>query len=153
MAPRRMACLMFQLPWKAVTSESATTADFQLFLVIMGVGVFTISNGSAVRTVGVLDVANILASKDQAALPWAPSGDIYGGGIWDDIKGMFGKFMKFAKPFAAKAAMAAPIVAPEFAPYVSGASNILNALGDMTGTGLVGGKKASRAYLKKMLKN
>ena len=136
-----------------VSNESATTAQFQLFLVIMGVGVFTISNGSAVRTVGVLDVANILASKDQAALPWAPSGDIYGGGIWDDIKGMFGKFMKFAKPFAAKAAMAAPIVAPEFAPYVSGASNILNALGDMTGTGLVGGKKVSRAYLKKMLKN
>jgi hypothetical protein len=137
----------------AVSNESAATADFQLFLVIMGVGVMTISNGNVVRSVGVLDVQNILASKDQAALPWSPAGDIYGGGVWDDIKGMFGKFMKFAKPFAAKAAMAAPIIAPEFAPYVSGASSLLNTIGDMTGTGLVGGKKVSRAQLKKMLKN
>ena len=136
-----------------VSNESAADADFQLFLVIMGVGVFTISNGSAVRTVGVLDVQNILASKDQAALPWTPSGDIYGGGILDTIKGLFGKFMKFAKPAAAMASKVVPMVAPEFAPYASGASSILNTIGDMTGTGLVGGKKVSRAYLKKMLKN
>jgi hypothetical protein len=136
-----------------VSNESANTADFQLFLVIMGVGVFTISNGSAVRTVGVLDVSNILASKDQDALPWTPSGDIYGGGIMDTIKGLFGKFMKFAKPAAGMAAKVLPMVAPEFAPYAAGASSILNTVGDMTGTGLVGGKKVSRAYLKKMLKN
>ena len=136
-----------------VSNESAADADFQLFLVIMGVGVFTISNGSAVRTVGVLDVQNILASKDQDALPWTPSGDIYGGGILDTIKGLFGKFMKFAKPAAAMASKVVPMVAPEFAPYASGASSILNTIGDMTGTGLVGGKKVSRAYLKKMLKN
>jgi hypothetical protein len=136
-----------------VSNESAADADFQLFLVIMGVGVFTISNGSAVRTVGVLDVSNILASKDQDALPWTPSGDIYGGGIMDTIKGLFGKFMKFAKPAAGMAAKVLPMVAPEFAPYAAGASSILNTVGDMTGTGLVGGKKVSRAYLKKMLKN
>jgi hypothetical protein len=51
------------------------------------------------------------------------------------------------------AAKVMPMVAPEFAPYATGAQSILNTIGDMTGTGLVGGKKVSRAYLKKMLKN
>jgi hypothetical protein len=145
-----------------VTNTSSANIDYQLTVVVVSVGVLTISHQNVVRSVGVLTTDDILASKQQDALPWSPSGDIYGGGIWDDVKGFFKKAMGFLKPLAAKAAMAAPIVAPEFAPYATGASSILNAIGDMTGTGmtggglvggaLVGGKKISRKQLQKMLK-
>jgi hypothetical protein len=128
--------------------------NLQLTVVVVSVGVITIANQNVVRSVGVLTTDDVLASKAQDALPWSPSGDIYGGaGIMDTIKNLFGKVMRFAKPAAAMAAKVVPMVAPEFAPYATGASSILNTLGDMTGNGLVGGKKVSRAYLKKMLKN
>jgi hypothetical protein len=133
---------------------STVPQNLQLTVVVVSVGVITIANQNVVRSVGVLTTDDVLASKAQDALPWSPSGDIYGGaGIMDTIKGLFGKFMRFAKPAAGMAAKVLPMVAPEFAPYATGAQSILNTIGDMTGTGLVGGKKVSRAYLKKMLKN
>ena len=135
------------------TNLSPNAQNLQLTVVVVSVGVITIAHQNVVRSVGVLTTDDVLASKAQDAAPWHPSGDIYGGGILDTIKGLFGKFMKFAKPAAAMASKVVPMVAPEFAPYASGASSILNTIGDMTGTGLVGGKKVSRAYLKKMLKN
>jgi hypothetical protein len=128
--------------------------NLQLTVVVVSVGVITIANQNVVRSVGVLTTDDVLASKAQDALPWSPSGDIYGGaGVMDTIKSLFGKFMRFAKPAAGMAAKVLPMVAPEFAPYATGAQSILNTIGDMTGTGLVGGKKVSRAYLRKMLKN
>ena len=128
--------------------------NLQLTVVVVSVGVITIANQNVVRSVGVLTTDDVLASKAQDALPWSPSGDIYGGaGVMDTIKSLFGKFMRFAKPAAGMAAKVLPMVAPEFAPYATGAQSILNTIGDLTGTGLVGGKKVSRAYLKKMLKN
>jgi len=136
-----------------VQNLSPAAQNLQLTVVVVSVGVITIANQNVVRSVGVLTTDDVLASKAQDAIPWSPSGDVYGGGIWDDIKSMFGKFMKFAKPAAGMAAKVLPLVAPEFAPYATGAQSILNTIGDMTGTGLVGGKKVSRAYLKKMLKN
>jgi hypothetical protein len=133
---------------------STVAQRLQLTVVVVSVGVITIANQNVVRSVGVLTTDDVLASKAQDALPWSPSGDIYGGaGVMDTIKSLFGKFMRFAKPAAGMAAKVLPMVAPEFAPYATGAQSILNTIGDMTGTGLVGGKKVSRAYLKKMLKN
>ena len=136
------------------TNLSPDAQPLQLTVVVVSVGVITIAHQNVVRSVGVLTTDDVLASKAQDALPWKPSGDIYGGAnIMDTIKNLFGKFMRFAKPAAGMAAKVLPMVAPEFAPYATGASSILNTIGDMTGTGLVGGKKVSRAYLKKMLKN
>jgi hypothetical protein len=145
----------YNLSMRVNAKNISTVAQrLQLTVVVVSVGVITIANQNVVRSVGVLTTDDVLASKAQDALPWSPSGDIYGGaGVMDTIKSLFGKFMRFAKPAAGMAAKVLPMVAPEFAPYATGAQSILNTIGDMTGTGLVGGKKVSRAYLKKMLKN
>jgi hypothetical protein len=130
-----------------------------LHVLVFGVGVMTIAQQNVVRTVGILTNEDVLRSKMQPAVPYMPSGDLYGGGFFDDFaKG----FMSVIRPVANIASKVLPFVAPEFAPIATGINSLVNPQGSgLVGRGLVGGnvggrmvggKKVTRAQLAKMLK-
>jgi hypothetical protein len=130
-----------------------------LSVLVFGVGVMTIAQQNVVRTVGILTNEDVLRSKMQPAVPYLASGDLYGGGFFDDFaKG----FMSVIRPVANIASKVLPFVAPEFAPIATGINSFLNPQGSgLVGRGLVGGnvggrmvggKKVTRAQLAKMLK-
>jgi len=134
-----------------------------LSVLVFGVGVMTIAQQNVVRTVGILTNEDVLRSKMQPAAPYVNSGDLYGGGFFDDFaKG----FMSVIRPVANIASKVLPFVAPEFAPIATGINSFINPQGSgLVGRGLVGGnvggnvggrmvggKKVTRAQLAKMLK-
>jgi hypothetical protein len=134
-------------------------AGVSLQVLVFGVGVMTIAQQNVVRTVGILTNEDVLRSKMQPAVPFMPSGDLYGGGFFDDFaKG----FMSVIRPVANIASKVLPFVAPEFAPIATGINSFINPQGSgLVGRGLVGGnvggrmvggKKVTRAQLAKMLK-
>jgi hypothetical protein len=139
-----------------------------LHVLVFGVGVMTIAQQNVVRTVGILTNEDVLRSKMQPALPYMPSGDLYGGGWFDDLRNAF---MSVARPLAGIASKVLPMLAPETAPFVGAFNSIINPepsagpgntglvrsygnglVGGNVGGRLVGGKKVSRAQLAKMLK-
>ena len=139
-----------------------------LHVLVFGVGVMTIAQQNVVRTVGILTNEDVLRSKMQPAAPYMPSGDLYGGGWFDDLRNAF---MSVARPLAGIAAKVLPMIAPETAPFVGAFNSIINPepqagpgntglvrsygnglVGGNVGGRLVGGKKVSRAQLAKMLK-
>lgn len=141
------------------TTDLPLPGGVSLNVVVFGVGVMTIAQQNVVRTVGILTNEDVLRSKMQPAVPYMPSGDLYGGGFFDDFaKG----FMSVIRPVANIASKVLPFVAPEFAPIATGINSFLNPQGSgLVGRGLVGGnvggrmvggKKVTRAQLAKMLK-
>lgn len=135
-----------------------------LNVVVFGVGVLTIAQQNVVRTVGILTNEDVLRSKMQPAVPYMNSGDLYGGGWFDDFRNAF---MSVAKPLAGIAAKVLPMLAPETAPFVGAFNSIINpepsagpgntglvrSYGNgLTGGRLVGGKKVTRAQLAKMMR-
>ena len=145
------------------TNAPVDMAGVALHVVVFGVGVMTIAQQNVVRTVGILTNEDVLRSKMQPAVPYLSSGDLYGGGFFDDFaKG----FMSVIRPVANIASKVLPFVAPEFAPIATGINSIVNPQGSgLVGRGLVGGnvggnvggrmvggKKVTRAQLAKMLK-
>jgi len=125
-----------------------------LSVLVFGVGVMTIAQQNVVRTVGILTNEDVLRSKTQPAIPYVNSGDLYGGGFFDDFaKG----FMSVIRPVANIASKVLPFVAPEFAPIATGINSFINPqgsglVGGNVGGRMVGGKKVTRAQLAKMLK-
>ena len=135
-----------------------------LNVVVFGVGVLTIAQQNVVRTIGILTNEDVLRSKMQPAVPYMNSGDLYGGGWFDDFRNAF---MSVAKPLAGIAAKVLPMLAPETAPFVGAFNSIINpepsagpgntglvrSYGNgLTGGRLVGGKKVTRAQLAKMMR-
>jgi hypothetical protein len=139
-----------------------------LHVLVFGVGVMTIAQQNVVRTIGILTNEDVLRSKTQPALPHIPSGDLYGGGWFDDFaRG----FMSVMRPAASIASKILPMLAPETAPFVGAFNSVINPepaagpgntglvrsfgsglVGGNVGGRLVGGKKVTRAQLAKMLK-
>ena len=139
-----------------------------LHVLVFGVGVMTIAQQNVVRTVGILTNEDVLRSKTQPALPYMPSGDLYGGGWFDDLRNAF---LSVARPLAGIASKVLPMLAPETAPFVGAFNSIINPeqsagpgntglvrsfgnglVGGNVGGRLVGGKKVTRAQLAKMLR-
>ena len=129
-------------------------AGVSLQVLVFGVGVMTIAQQNVVRTVGILTNEDVLRSKMQPAVPFMPSGDLYGGGFFDDFaRG----FMSVIRPVANIASKVIPFVAPEFAPIAQSINSFVNPqgsglVGGNVGGRLVGGKKVTRAQLAKMLR-
>lgn len=150
------------------TYAPAAMNGVSLQVLVFGVGVMTIAQQNVVRTVGILTNEDVLRSKTQPAVPYLPSGDLYGGGWFDDFaKG----FMSVMRPAASIASKILPMLAPETAPFVGAFNSIINPeqpagpgntglvrsfgnglVGGNVGGRLVGGKKVTRAQLAKMLK-
>lgn len=136
------------------TYVPAAMEGASLHVLVFGVGVMTIAQQNVVRTVGILTNEDVLRSKQQPALPYTPSGELYGGGFFDDFaKG----FMSVIRPVANIASKVLPFVAPEFAPIATGINSFINPqgsglVGGNVGGRMVGGKKVTRAQLAKMLK-
>lgn len=139
-----------------------------LNVLVFGVGVMTIAQQNVVRTVGILTNEDVLRSKEQPALPYHNTGDLYGGGWFDDFRNAF---MSIARPVAGIASKILPMIAPETAPFVGAFNSIINPeqsagpgntglvrsfgnglVGGNVGGRLVGGKKVTRAQLAKMLR-
>jgi hypothetical protein len=147
---------------------SAPMAGTTLSVVVFGVGVMTIAQQNVVRTVGILTNEDVLRSKAQPALPYHNTGDLYGGGWFDDFRNAF---MSVARPLAGIASKVLPMLAPETAPFVGAFNSIINPepaagpgntglvrsfgnglVGGNVGGRLVGGKKVTRAQLAKMMR-
>ncbi len=140
-----------------------------LSVVVFSVGVMTIAQQNVVRTTGILTNEDVLRSKEQPATPYINSGDLYGGGWFDDFaRG----FMSVMRPAASIASKILPMLAPETAPFVGAFNSIINPEqpagpgntglvrsfgnglvgGNVSGGRLVGGKKVTRAQLAKMMR-
>jgi hypothetical protein len=134
-----------------------------LQVLVFGVGVMTIAQQNVVRTVGILTNEDVLRSKAQPALPYTNTGDLYGGGWFDDFRNAF---LSIARPVANIATKILPMLAPEVSPFMNAFNSVIQDSGPgntglVRGTGLVGGnvggrlvggKKVSRAQLAKMLR-
>ena len=135
-------------------TEAPMSNGASLHVVVFGVGVMTIAQQNVVRTVGILTNEDVLRSKTQPAVPYTTTGDLYGGGFFDDFaKG----FMSVIRPVANIASKVLPFVAPEFAPIAQGINSFVNPqgsglVGGNVGGRMVGGKKVTRAQLAKMLR-
>jgi hypothetical protein len=144
-------------------------AGYTLSVVVFSVGVMTIAQQNVVRTTGILTNEDVLRSKEQPATPYVNTGDIYGGGWFDDFaRG----FMSVMRPAASIASKILPMLAPETAPFVGAFNSIINPEqpagpgntglvrsfgnglvgGNVSGGRLVGGKKVTRAQLAKMMR-
>lgn len=118
----------------------------QLTVLIISTGVMTVAQQNVVRSVGILSNEDVLNSKTQPTVPYRATGDLYGGGWWDDFKS---GFMSVIRPVANIASKIVPFVAPEFAPI---SSAINSAVGNgLIGGRMVGGRKVSRAALARAL--
>lgn len=140
-----------------------TMAGVSLQVLVFGVGVMTIAQQNVVRTVGILTNEDVLRSKAQPALPYQNTGDLYGGGWWDDFRNAF---LSIARPVSNIATKILPMLAPEVSPFMNAFNSVIQDSGPgntglVRGTGLVGGnvggrlvggKKVSRAQLAKMLR-
>jgi hypothetical protein len=134
-----------------------------LQVLVFGVGVMTIAQQNVVRTVGILTNEDVLRSKMQPALPYTNTGDLYGGGWFDDFRNAF---LSIARPVANIASKILPMIAPEVSPFMNAFNSVIQDSGPgntglVRGTGLVGGnvggrlvggKKVTRAQLAKMLR-
>ncbi len=153
---------------KVDDAVSAPMVGTTLSVVVFGVGVMTIAQQNVVRTVGILTNEDVLRSKAQPALPYHNTGDLYGGGWFDDFRNAF---MSVARPLAGIASKVLPMLAPETAPFVGAFNSIINPeqpagpgntglvrsfgnglVGGNVGGRLVGGKKVTRAQLAKMMR-
>jgi len=118
----------------------------QLTVLIISTGVMTVAQQNVVRSVGILSNEDVLNSKTQPTVPYRATGDLYGGGWWDDFKS---GFMSVIRPVANIASKIVPFVAPELAPI---SSAINSAVGNgLMGGRMVGGRKVSRAALARAL--
>lgn len=155
-------------PLPSGANTPVSMAGASLHVLVFGVGVMTIAQQNVVRTVGILTNEDVLRSKMQPALPYTNSGDLYGGGWFDDLRNAF---LSVARPLAGIASKVLPMLAPETAPFVGAFNSIINPeqsagpgntglvrsfgnglVGGNVGGRLVGGKKVTRAQLAKMLK-
>jgi hypothetical protein len=118
----------------------------QLTVLVISTGVMTVAQQNVVRSVGILSNEDVLNSKTQPAMPYRATGDLYGGGWWDDFKS---GFMSVIRPVANIASKLVPFVAPEFAPV---AQAINTAVGNgIIGGRMIGGRRVSRAALARAL--
>ena len=144
-------------------------AGYTLSVVVFSVGVMTIAQQNVVRTTGILTNEDVLRSKEQPATPYTNSGDLYGGGWFDDFRNAF---MSVARPLAGIASKVLPMLAPETAPFMGAFNSLINPEaqagpgntglvrsygnglvgGNVSGGRLVGGKKVTRAQLAKMMR-
>jgi hypothetical protein len=162
----RMTIRVRNVKTSGLPAAPQSMAGTSLHVLVFGVGVMTIAQQNVVRTVGILTNEDVLRSKMQPALPYMPSGDLYGGGWFDDLRNAF---MSVARPLAGIASKVLPMLAPETAPFMGAFNSIINPeagpgntglvrsygnglVGGNVGGRLVGGKKVSRAQLAKMLK-
>ena len=118
----------------------------QLTVLIISTGVMTVAQQNVVRSVGILSNEDVLNSKTQPAMPYRATGDLYGGGWWDDFKS---GFMSVIRPVANIASKIVPFVAPELAPITSAISSAVG--NGLIGGRMVGGRKVSRAALARAL--
>jgi hypothetical protein len=140
---------------------------YTLSVVVFSVGVMTIAQQNVVRTTGILTNEDVLRSKEQPAIPYVNSGDLYGGGWFDDFRNAF---LSIARPVAGIASKILPMLAPETAPFMGAFNSIINpdagpgntglvrsfgnglVGGNVSGGRMVGGKKVTRAQLAKMMR-
>ena len=102
-------------------------------------GVMFINGQSINRSVGVLDPSDILHSKEEKAISYKPSQNIWGSGFWDDVGDFFKKLVRPAINVAEK------IVPSQFQPLVQGASEVARSyglgLGRRKGGAMIGGNE------------
>jgi hypothetical protein len=150
-------------------AASEPMQGYTLSVVVFSVGVMTIAQQNVVRTTGILTNEDVLRSKEQPAVPYVNSGDLYGGGWFDDFRNAF---LSIARPVAGIASKILPMLAPETAPFVGAFNSFINPEqpagpgntglvrsfgnglvgGNVSGGRLVGGKKVTRAQLAKMMR-
>lgn len=120
---------------------------------VISEGVMIIDNGQVTRNVGILDEMDIINSKNIPANSYSPSGSVYGGNFFSNIRDRIGNAIKtYTRPIINMAKRVIPVVAPQYAPLVDSADNIAKMFGlGLKGQGLVGGRNLTRAQLSRML--
>jgi hypothetical protein len=123
-----------------------------LTCVVISEGIMSIAGNTVQFSLGVLDAADVFASKSMPEIIHHPSKNIFGGNFWSSLSSFAQKASKFIRPAITAAKALVPSFAPEFSPLVEGADKLATALGyGMRGKGLVGGKKMSRKQLAYLL--
>jgi len=112
----------YQLQLQAnVTNLSAATINFDLYVITVSEGVFTITDNRAVSQIGVVSKMDVVNSNNAPMVDYNELQKVYGGNFWDSVKGFFGDVGRGIKKGYD---YVAPIV-KEVLPYVKDAKALL----------------------------
>jgi len=134
----------FSLSMKVTATNVNTTRDIfpTLSVLVINEGVMTIDKQSVIRSVGVLNEKDILASKEMAPVGYKPSGNVYGSGFWKNVQEWF---KKQSPKKAIRAAIDVGKVLSPGNPYLTAADLGAKSLGfGRTGGAMVGGSREPR---------
>jgi hypothetical protein len=132
------------------TNLSPNTYSAQsLNVLVVSEGVATISNNTAIQTLGVLNPEDIFAAKQSPPLKYHPGDNVYGGAFkFKDVLSFLKRAARTAIDVGRKVA---PILAPQYAPAFETAHKV----GEAVGVGrrrAAGGRALSRASMLKALR-
>ncbi|GEM_PF-5911583 len=141
-APSLQTTKQFQLQLTATNIGLDATSTWTLYIVAVNDGLLTITENSSIQQQSVLTPQDIsdATERPETIEPHIKSGDMYGGGFFDQAKRFAGKVNKALKQTHAISHVASALGHPE----ISAAANAL-------GYGLVGGARLKKSHLR--LKN
>lgn len=133
------------------TNNYAVSITPTLSALFVHSGTYTISNGVCSKQVGLLTENEVLSSQTSGVEPIVRprAADALGGLSWGEIVGFFKKLGRTGIDIAKKVV---PVLAPEYAPVVTGADVLAQKLGFGKKRKAKGGKGLTRAEMLKMMK-
>lgn len=127
-----------------ITNISGENFDCELYTVAMLDGSFSISNGTAVASIGNLDEHIVLKAIDHPELPHHMLQLMEGGSFFSSLKKFVNKVARGVEKGARIAAPVAGLLAPEFAPGLKAIGRGASVARQLTGGRLVGGRVMRR---------
>jgi hypothetical protein len=126
-----------------VKNLSTKNFDSQYYMVVVDEGVCSISANACRMSLGNLTPQMVLSAKEEKGVDYYEYSDLQGGNFWSDLKSVVSKI---ARGVSTVGKAVAPVLG-QYAPVVSGVSNVADSLAtalggcDMMGSGFVGGSR------------
>jgi hypothetical protein len=156
-APGLRGKFELQITVNATNLSPFTYSSQSLNVLVVSEGVCTISNGTAIQTLGVLNPNDVYAAKQAPGIKYKPGQNVYGGAPnWKGILNFFKKAARSALDIGKKVV---PHLAPQYAPHLQAADTLASAVGigrraparHHHAGGAMGGRALGRSRMMKML--
>jgi hypothetical protein len=124
------------------TNEASTDFEPEFYIVFMMEGTLSISEGTAMASLGNLDTQDVLDARDAPELHHLNYEKLQGGSFLSSLKNVVSKVAHGVESALPMAKTIAGVVAPEFLPAVETAGRVAKCAKELTGGRLAGGRLA-----------
>lgn len=140
----------FQIVVNATNLSPNTYSTSALNVLVISEGVATISNGTVIQTLGVLNPEDVYSAKQSSGIKYKSSSNVYGGAF--KFRDIIGFLKKAARGAIDVGRYVIPKLAPQYAPAIEAAHTLASAVGVGRRRAPAGGRVLSRAHMARMLK-